>query len=68
MGHTHNHLVLGNFAGLPSLTLPLGMKNGLPFGANVMGRSFDEVGVFKLSYEIEKLTGLKNLCAKGEQK
>ena len=62
-----NHLVLGNFAGLPSLTLPLGMKDGLPFGVNVMGRAFDEVGVFKLSYQIEKLTGFKNLCAKGEQ-
>ena len=62
-----NHLVLGNFAGLPSLTLPIGMKDGMPFGANVMGRAFDEVGVFKLSYEIEKHTGLKNLCAKGEQ-
>lgn len=62
-----NHLVLGNFAGLPSLTLPLGMKEELPFGVNVMGRAFDEVGVFKLSYQIEKLTGLKNLCAKGEQ-
>ena len=61
-----NHLVLGNFAGLPSLTLPIGMKDGLPFGANVMGRAFDEVGVLKLSYEIEKHTGLKNLCAKGE--
>ena len=62
-----NHLVLGNFAGLPSLTLPLGIKDGLPFGANVMGKAFDEVGVFKLSYQIEKITGLKNLCAKGEQ-
>ena len=62
-----NHLVLGNFAGLPSLTLPLGMKNGLPFGVNVTGRLFDETGVFKLSYQIEKITGLKNLCAKGEK-
>lgn len=62
-----NHLVLGNFAGLPSLTLPIGIKNGMPFGANVMGRAFDEVGVFQLSYEIEKNTGLKNLVAKGEQ-
>jgi len=62
-----NHLVLGNFAGLPSLTLPLGLKNGMPFGVNVMGKAFDEVGVFQLSYEIEKMTGLKNLCAKGEQ-
>ena len=62
-----NHLVLGNFAGLPSLTLPLGIKDGMPFGVNVMGKAFDEVGVFQLSYEIEKITGLKNLCAKGEQ-
>ena len=62
-----NHLVLGNFAGLPSLTLPLGLKEGMPFGVNVMGKAFDEVGVFQLSYQIEKMTGLKNLCAKGEQ-
>ena len=62
-----NHLVLGNFAGLPSLTLPIGFKNNLPFGANVMGRAFDEKGVLKLAYEIERLTGLKNVVAKGEQ-
>lgn len=62
-----NHLVLGNFAGLPSLTLPLGLKNDMPFGVNVMGKTFDEVGVFQLSYEIEKITGLKDLLAKGEQ-
>lgn len=61
-----NHLVLGNFAGLPSLTLPIGFKDGLPFGANVMGKAFDEVGVLELSYEIEKLTGYKNVVAKGE--
>ena len=62
-----NHLVLGNFAGLPSLTLPLDLKNDMPFGVNVMGKAFDEVGVFQLSYEIEKITGLKDLVAKGEQ-
>ena len=62
-----NQLVLGNFAGLPSLTLPLGMKDNMPFGVNVMGKAFDEVGVLKLAYQIEKITGLKNLVAKGEQ-
>jgi len=61
-----NHLVLGNFAGLPSLTLPIGFMDGMPYGANVMGRAFDEVGVFQLSYEIEKETGLANSVAKGE--
>jgi aspartyl-tRNA(Asn)/glutamyl-tRNA(Gln) amidotransferase subunit A len=62
-----NQLVLGNFAGLPSLTLPLGMKDNMPFGVNVMGKAFDEAGVLKLAYQIEKITGLKNLVAKGEQ-
>jgi len=47
--------------------LPLGMKNNMPFGVNVMGKAFDEAGVLKLAYQIEKITGLKNLVAKGEQ-
>lgn len=61
-----NHLVLGNFAGLPSITIPLGFKEGMPFGANIMAKAFDEVGVFQLAYEVEKITGLKNIVAKGE--
>ena len=61
-----NHLVLGNFAGLPSLTLPIGFKDGLPFGANVMGRAFEDDKVFQLSKAIENKTGLKGVHAKGE--
>ena len=63
-----NHLVIGNFAGLPSLTLPIGIKDGMPFGANVTGRIFKEVDVLNLASEIERITGLKNLIAKGEEK
>jgi len=51
---------------LPSLTLPIGFEDGLPFGANVMGRAFEEAKVLQLSYEIEKHTGLKGVVAKGE--
>ena len=61
-----NHLVLGNFAGLPSLTLPIGFKEGLPFGANVMGRAFEDDKVFQLSKAIENHTGLRGVYAKGE--
>lgn len=61
-----NHMVLGNFAGLPSITLPIGFEGGMPFGANVMGKAFDEVGVLQLAYKIEEITGLKNLVAEGE--
>ncbi len=60
-----NHLVLGNFAGLPSITLPIGFKEGMPFGANLMGRAFEETALFQVSYELEQVTGLANIYAKG---
>ena len=59
-----NHLALGNFAGLPSITIPIGLKNKLPFGANVMARAFEEAKLFQISEKIEQITGLKNLNAK----
>lgn len=63
-----NHLVLGNFAGLPSITLPIGFKDGLPFGANITARAFDETSLFQLSYQLEKITGLADIYAKGGNK
>ena len=63
-----NHLCLGNFAGLPSITLPIGFKDGMPFGANLMGRAFEESDLFKVSLELEEITGLKNIYAKGGNK
>ena len=63
-----NHLCLGNFAGLPSITLPIGFKDGMPFGANLMGRVFEEKELFQVSYELEQITGLANIYAKGGNK
>ena len=60
-----NHMVIGNFAGLPSITLPIGFKDGMPFGANLMGRAFEEEELFQVSYELEQITGLANIYAKG---
>ena len=62
-----NHLVLGNFAGLPSITLPIGFKDGMPFGANLMGRAFEEVKLFQIAYELEQITGLANIYVKGDK-
>ena len=62
-----NYLALGNFAGLPSLTLPLGKIDGLPFGGNLTGRAFDEQTVLNCSLAIEQITGLKNLSAKEDK-
>lgn len=63
-----NHLVLGNFAGLPSITLPIGFKEGMPFGANLMARAFEEVELFKAANDLEQITGLANIVAEGGNK
>lgn len=59
-----NILVLGNFAGLPSLTLPIGKEDNMPFGANVMGRVFEEAKVFNVAKAIENIVGLANMSAR----
>ena len=59
-----NHLGIGNLGGYPSLSLPIGFKDELPLGINLMTKPFDEMTIFQVGNEIEKLTGLKNLSAK----
>lgn len=56
-----NHLCLGNFAGLPSITLPMGFENGLPLGVNFMGRAFEEKKLFQIAKVFEDISGLANL-------
>lgn len=63
-----NHLGLANLAGLPSLTLPLGLEDGLPYGINITGRPFEEGLTLNLAQRIEDLTGLRNLRADGEER
>ena len=56
-----NWLAIGNFGGYPSITLPIGFENDLPFGANLTCKPFDEINLFNISLKIEEGTGLKNL-------
>jgi aspartyl-tRNA(Asn)/glutamyl-tRNA(Gln) amidotransferase subunit A len=59
-----SHLALGNFAGLPSLTIPIGFEHTMPFGANIMGRAFDEVTTLAIGKVIEDAMGFHNLSTK----
>lgn len=56
-----NYLAFANFGGQPSITLPLGLKDNMPFGVNITGRIFEESNVLKLASKIEEITGLKDL-------
>ena len=37
-----------NLAGLPGLSFPVGMGNGLPVGMQLIGKAFDEAGILSL--------------------
>ena len=59
-----NFMAYANFGGYPSLTLPLGMQKGLPFGVNITSKPFTEETLFRLANNIEDITGYYNLNAK----
>ena len=56
-----NHMVIGNFTGYPSITLPLGFHQGLPLGVNITGRPFKEGQLLDISQAIENISGLKDI-------
>ncbi|NLB48305.1 MAG: Asp-tRNA(Asn)/Glu-tRNA(Gln) amidotransferase subunit GatA [Erysipelotrichia bacterium] len=58
-----SHLSVGNLGGFPSITLPLGFKDNLPFGVNITGEIFTDDKVLSVAKAIEDVTGLKDLIA-----
>ena len=56
-----NHMIIGNFAGLPSITLPMGYSDGLPLGVNLTCNPFKEQEMFNISSVIESITGLADV-------
>lgn len=62
-----NYLAYGNFGGYPSITLPLCFIDGLPVGANLTSKPFDEVNLLSIASNIERLSGLKNIIHKEEE-
>ncbi len=46
-----------NLAGIPALSLPCGLSEGLPVGLQVMGKAFDEETVLRVGYAYEQQAG-----------
>ncbi|WP_340694381.1 Asp-tRNA(Asn)/Glu-tRNA(Gln) amidotransferase subunit GatA [Hydrogenobacter thermophilus] len=44
-----------NLAGLPAISIPIGMSSGLPVGGQLIGKPFDEVTLLRVSYLWEHL-------------
>ena len=58
-----NHMAIGNFAGLPSISLPIGLDNKFPFSANFTGRAFDEATLLNIAYALESALPYKAITA-----
>lgn len=54
-----NHMILGNFSGYPSMTVPCGFAEGMPIGVNLTANAFAEQTMFNVAKAIEEITGLR---------
>ena len=51
-----------NLAGLPAMSLPIGLsQNGLPLGMQLIGKAFDEGTIFKTAYQLERGANFKRM-------
>ena len=59
-----NHLVIGNFGGYPSITIPSGFVKEMPIGINITGRQMEDDLVLNMANMIENEMGYANQVAK----
>ena len=50
-----------NIAGLPGISVPCGLSNGLPVGLQVIGRAFDEATILRVADAYERAAGFAEL-------
>lgn len=51
---TDKHLVFANLAGLPAISIPCGLSEGLPVGLQLIGGHFDESRVLQAAHVLEE--------------
>ncbi len=61
-----NHLILGNFGGFPSISIPSGFVNSMPVSVNITGRVKEDSLVLNMANKIESVLGCKGMVAKDE--
>jgi len=60
-----NHLIIGNFGGFPSITIPNGFIDNLPVGINITGNCYKDADILNIAYNLESILPYKNQIAGG---
>ena len=61
-----NHLVIGNFGGFPSISIPSGFVSNMPVSINITGRTKEDSLVLNIANKIEEVLECKGMVAKDE--
>ena len=56
-----NHLVIGNFGGFPSISIPSGIVKQMPISINITERVKEDGLVLNLAYKIEQILNFKKV-------
>ncbi len=59
-----NHLVIGNFGGFPSISIPSDFINNLPVGISLTGKIMDDANILNIAYNIESILPYKDQVVK----
>lgn len=62
-----NHLVIANFGGMPSITIPCGFSNHMPLGVNITTKAKTDELTLNLAYKLEGTMPYKDMIA-GEER
>ena len=61
-----SHLIIGNFGGYPSISIPSGFINNMPVGINITGRVREDNLVLNMANKLEEVLGCKGQVSKSE--
>ena len=56
---SENHMVINNFSGYPSMTMPLALVDAMPIGINISTKPFEEATMFAYANAFESLINWK---------
>ena len=61
-----NHMVIGNFGGFPSISIPCGFVNNMPISVNITGRAKEDSLVLNMANKLEEVLGYKGQVSNNE--
>ncbi len=63
-----NYMMMANFGGFPSITVPIGFKDNLPFGGYLLAKQFNEAKLIQIAQLLEDISGYYNLSVRTKKR